>query len=483
MLTPLLPLLSAFLPLLQDPPLPDFSRAGYHAAAEEPPRADAGLSVTDFGARPGDAVDDGPAIQRAIEAAAAADGGVVLIPAGVWRLETTLKIDHDGVVLRGAGSDRTILDCPKSLADVRGPSKSWSWSGAWLQMQPAGGAAGILGHVPTAVPRGATQFAVELKSGAVPPRVGEWLELHWFNDKGEDTLLLEMHGGVLPRAKMGKELRDSEAARVRAWVQVLAWEPRGAGHGLLTIDAPLRLPLRPQWRPQLRRSPYLKECGVEGISFVFPKTPYPGHLKERGYNAIQLSRCIDSWVFDVTTDNADSGLILGGSKRITARDLEFRGRYMHHPIALSWTSDCLVESWRIEAPHRHGTTLSWSSHGNVLRDGFGNDLAMDCHRAGPFENLHEEIVIQVTEQPQQPFRSGGSYPRGPHAAANNIYWNVEVRFAEEGQSLRVKGLEDWPRGVFAGWRSRNGTVELKTHRALGHRELYEDVRAPDYPNR
>ena len=401
------------------------------------------------------------------------------IPAGEWRLETRLEIRADNVVLRGAGSGLTKLNCPKSLTDILGANVNWSWSGGLISMAPGKGPRQLVGEVTGTYDRNGTSFTVDLASGAQPPQPGEWLQLRWHNDTGQDTLLLEMHGGYLPRSKMGEELQESSSPRVKAWVQVQSFT-----EGRVSIDAPLRLPLRPEWACTLNRAPNIRECGVEGLSFLFPETDYPGHLKELGYNGIGMEGAIDCWVSDIRTHNADSGILIGNSKRVTVQDVALAGRYMHHPLSLSWSTDCLVQDWRIEAPHRHGTTISWSSHGNVFRGGYGVDLAMDSHRAASFENLHENIVIEVTGKPQQPLRSGGSSNRGPHAGTRNIYWNVELRFppGAPDPKLQVTGLGEWPGGIFAGWRSPRGEVTLVTQPSLGHQVLYPGEVPPAYPN-
>lgn len=476
----LLPLLLTSVQVPDD--LPDFSRAGYHAGADPlPVEAESGRSifpVTDFGAKPGDDLDDGPGIQRAIYAAGDAGGGVVEIPAGSWLLDSRVWIRNDNVVLRGAGSSLTKLRCLRPLAEIIGPNKNWSWSGGLIKVEPAKAPRKQVGKVSGIYDRDATSFALDLNPSVDPPQPGEWLELRWYNDTGQDTLLLEMHGGYLPRSKMGEELQESSSPRVKAWIQVKSFD-----EGRVTIDAPLRLPLRPEWACTLTRSPTIRESGVEGLSLIFPETDYPGHLNERGYNGIGMGNAIDCWVRDFKTLNADSGILVGSSKRITIQDVTLVGRYMHHPLSLSWSTDCLVQDWRIEAQHRHGTTLSWSSHGNVFRGGYGVDLAMDSHRAASFENLHENIVIEVTGKPLQPLRSGGSSPRGPHAGTRNIYWNVELRFPADAvdPKLKITGLEEWPGGIFAGWRSSSGEVTLVAKPSLGHQVLYPGEELPAYP--
>src|SRR5690606_2066584 len=175
------------------------------------------------------------------------------------------------------------------------------------------------------------------------PEPGEWLRLAWFNDTGEDTLLDALYGGVVPRAAMGEELRTSQAARVREWVHVVEVAGRR-----ITVEAPLRLELRPEWRPTLYRGVPVREVGVEGLTFEFPGTPYPGHLQELGYNAIHVADAVDCWVRDVETRDADSGIFVGDCRRVTVDGFVARGRRMHHVLAVSWGVDNLFTDWRVE---------------------------------------------------------------------------------------------------------------------------------------
>ncbi|MDQ6885538.1 MAG: glycoside hydrolase family 55 protein, partial [Candidatus Dormibacteraeota bacterium] len=79
-----------------------------------------------FGARGDGVADDRPAIQAAIDAAALAGGGLVYLPAGVYWLRSVrvqagvrfyLLNYYSGVVLAGAGIDRTILRAAAGLPD------------------------------------------------------------------------------------------------------------------------------------------------------------------------------------------------------------------------------------------------------------------------------------------------------------------------------------------------------------------------------
>ena len=61
----------------------------------------------DFGASGGGSADDTAAIQKAIDAASAQGGGVVVLAAGTYRIQG-LNLDR-GVILKGAGADTTVL--------------------------------------------------------------------------------------------------------------------------------------------------------------------------------------------------------------------------------------------------------------------------------------------------------------------------------------------------------------------------------------
>lgn len=448
--------------------LPDFSRAGCSDVGQNV--SELTVSAVDHGAIPDDGASDTAAIQAALDAVSAAGGGVVTLPAGRFVVDAPLAIQASHVVLRGAGSDQTVFDCPNALADVRGASPSWSWSGGFIECGPKG--RGRKGSKPITEPiaRGSTEIRLAAGDTFAPPP-GTWLELLWHNDAGADTLLDHVHGGVVPAAELGEEMKTRKAALLRQWLRVVSVTGGDDAPTSVTVHAPLRFELRPAWRPTLAQSPHLRGCGIEGIAFEFPETEYPGHLKERGYNAIQLRNLVQSWVRDIRTVHADSGINVSRSGFVTVDGVVLRGRYMHHPLTVGQSSDCLVTNWRIEAPHRHGTTLTWGANGNVFSKGYGRDLAMDCHRAAPTTNLHTDIVIDMSERAPSPFRSGGSRPRGTHAARDNVYWNIELRFpAASDTPYRIGGLDEWPCGVFVGWRG-NRPIALRTSEARGHRVL------------
>ena len=91
---------------------PNWKLAGIRGPFPEPKLK---FSVRDFGAVPDDRHDDTAAIERAC-AAAEKNGGVVLFGEGTYILTRKILISRDGVVLRGAGRNRTriVFELPES---------------------------------------------------------------------------------------------------------------------------------------------------------------------------------------------------------------------------------------------------------------------------------------------------------------------------------------------------------------------------------
>lgn len=92
--------------------LQDFSYAGYHNGEVEPPISPPGATfdvVAGYGADPTGTSDSTAAIQQAIDAAEAAGGGIVSIPAGTYRCDGTLEVAASRVVIRGAGESASKI--------------------------------------------------------------------------------------------------------------------------------------------------------------------------------------------------------------------------------------------------------------------------------------------------------------------------------------------------------------------------------------
>ncbi|MDP6544115.1 MAG: glycosyl hydrolase family 28-related protein [Phycisphaerae bacterium] len=118
--------------------LPDFSHAGYHSGAKAIPTVKQVADVKMFGAKGDGRSDDSDAF---IKALAAVKSGAIYIPPGRYKITKIIEIRKSGIVLRGAGANKTILVFPKPLNDIKPnmgsttsgrPTSNYSWGGGFI---------------------------------------------------------------------------------------------------------------------------------------------------------------------------------------------------------------------------------------------------------------------------------------------------------------------------------------------------------------
>ncbi|MCA9619722.1 MAG: hypothetical protein KC731_11935 [Myxococcales bacterium] len=388
--------------------LPDFSHAGYHGGARAIPEPPVIVDVRDFGAVGDGAADDGPALQAAIDAAAlqvsAASPGAVWIPAGSYRVGSVLSVTSSGVVLRGDG-EATELVFDVSLADLFGPSATWSYSGGLLRFDGSGPSTDVTTVVAEAV-RGEQSLVVATTDGLA---VGDRVVLH-LEDQG-DSLGTHLHA----------EQREPGTCSYQIPL-TLDWPVRieEIDGTTVTLEQPLRTDVRTAWSPSLRSHAFLEEVGVERLRIRFPDVAYAGHLEEPGYNALLFTGGVaNGWVDDVVVVNADNGVITEAlTKQITVRRLRSEGRKGHHGANVALSADVLFEDFALDSPFIHDLTLDHRSNGIVFSRGGGNHtLNLDHHRDSPFENLFTELG---------PFNYsvGGNACAGSPVGARTTYYNL-----------------------------------------------------------
>jgi len=114
------------------------------------------FNVMEFGAKADGAADDGPAIQKALDAAAAAGGGEVLLPAGKFRIADSLAVPA-GVTLSG------VWQSPHQEDQV--------WGTALLAVGHRGEEDGpsLIRLAPSAAVKGLTIYYPEQKLGDIQP--------------------------------------------------------------------------------------------------------------------------------------------------------------------------------------------------------------------------------------------------------------------------------------------------------------------------
>lgn len=399
--------------------LPGFAWSGYRCGREAIPTYPVGTDVKAHGAKGDGVSDDSAAFNAALKATR--DGSAVLVPAGRYVLTDVVEITRSHVVLRGEGPDRSILVMPRPLSEIHPRDNvdvaktAYSFSGGFVVMQGTDHGRQV-GEVAAAAKRGETVLTLSATTGL---KAGSWVRLI-MHDPDDHTLLKHIHGDLVEPGKDTLKHRNP----VNWAAQVTAVDgPR------LTLDRPLRLDVRPAWKPVvMAMEPSLTGSGIENLGFEFPGVPKRPHLQEAGYNTIQVSGAVDCWVRNVTATDADNGVIMGGSRfctvdNFTSRTVKRTGKATgHHALwATGGTQDCLFIHFRCDTTYVHDLTVEGFACGNVFTKGSGVSINCDHHRNGPYENLFTDFDAG---DPRRLFQSSGREDRGPHSGARTTFWGI-----------------------------------------------------------
>jgi hypothetical protein len=434
--------------------LPDFSYAGFRAGDYSPGAAVAFASkpavrslVSDYGARGDGKTDDTPAFKRAEADKTLADA-VLYLPAGRYVLKQPLSFRRPGLVIRGAGRDATTIYIPVSLSDVLGNkfqeggkccASDWSHKGAFLTLSSWDPAIkdNLAARISRPAARGDTRlYLADVQPGAVPHlQPGTWVRL--VMDGDNSALLRDMSGGFFSPGR--GQLNETRVARHLSRLRAV-----DLAQGFVEMERPLIHNVSLSWTPRLHLfTPQRNgsETGIEDLTIEFPHTPYPGHFKEKGYNAIHINQNHNSWVRNVRILNSDSAIYLWGSAFTSVSDVvlgnspEPRGTPTgkdgadldgHRGIWLEYGESNLVERFRIEGRFLHDLSVSAYETNSVFSGGYGQDLNVDFHRASPYANLFTDLDHGAGSRQVE---SGGSAERGgeAHAAALNTLWHLRGR--------------------------------------------------------
>lgn len=414
--------------------LPDFSFAGYRFGEQPLPDVAVAANVRDFGARGDGQHDDTQAFKDAIARTAS---GAIFIPPGRYVITDILWIEKPGIVLRGAGADRTTLVVPKPLEHIQSnfgatsggrPTSRYSWAGGIVWVRGKNNP-----HAPRAVTTEAARGTCVLGvASAGDLRPGQRVILRIEDDAGR-TLLDHLYGGEPgDTAKITKSIRTSFVSRVAA-----------VDGARVTLERPLPFDVRASWRPELDvYEPDVSEVGIESLGFEFPATPYEGHFTEPGFNAIAIEHAADCWVRGVHIRNADSGVFLRRAMFCTVdgltldseRRVDERGTTGHH--GLNMGIDCLAQNFDFRTRFIHDITVDADDVRNVVKNGRGVNLSFDHHKRVPYGNLFCNIDVG---DGSAIWKCGGGQSLGRNSAAWGTFWNIRA-----ARPLRAPGPDFGP---------------------------------------
>lgn len=400
--------------------LPDVSFAGYACGERPLPTIAVVANVRDFGAVGDGTTDDSQAFLAAI---AKTERGAILVPAGRYRITRILEIRKPGIVLRGEGPEKSVLVCPVPLNDIQPDwgatttgerTSNYSWAGGMVWFKGSDGGKSI-GPVTAPAKRGDHLLTVGGDTSRVLP--GAWIQITVRDDAAKSLLehLYSGDPGKLTKIPPNKHT-TSFVTRVRAI--------RG---DQITIERPLRIDLRPEWKPVVKEyAPSVTECGIEELAFEFPAREYGGHFSELGFNAVAFSGVADCWARNLLITNADSGVFAGGrfctidGLRCELRDTrEAKGVFGHHGIGLTG-HDNLLTRFDLNQRFIHDITVEGGA-GNVASSGRGTDLSLDHHKRAPYDNVFTDLDLGLGSRM---WRCGGGADLGRHCGGHGTFWNI-----------------------------------------------------------
>lgn len=464
----------------KDKIIQDFSYAGY--ANGEKPIPDSASArrfdvVKDFGADATGATDSTDAIQKAIDAAAAAKGGLVFLPAGTYRISPrkdqryALCVRKSNIVIRGEGPEKTfLLNASTEMREKIIVLFQAPGIAAWNRKEEGGTfiARDLMGPV--------LDIPVE-NTGAF--KAGDWVIIRC--DPNKDWVMDHKESDWL-----GEESKIGNIQYLRRIVAV------DAEKKLLKIDVPTRYYLKKRDRPEVYpKKGMLENVGLEGVSigniqhpgkdgwknldFAAPEGNYTKRLAEsrglpddfakekksaydvHGSYAVMMGNVVDGWVKDVRSFHPEANttgchLLSNGVRLKECRNVTITGCYFQKPqygggggngymFRLDDSNECLISHCRAEAS-RHGFSISsMASSGNVVYRCLDKDTARQTGSTGQEETegrssdhhqwfSHSNLFDNCTAdnswfEARDRYYTKLSRPRHNLTSAHTVYWNME----------------------------------------------------------
>lgn len=473
--------------------IPDFSYAGYAYAAKEPgPARGEVIDVTRFGAIADDGHDDSKALLAALQAAAQIDGPVVVqLPPGRLIVSEVLRIERSDIVLRGhgsgAGGSELYFPRPLRMVDrsneldelrrylvkndkhqvepqnnVNALFSEYSWAGGFIWVGPARSRPSA--YLPeNDVPAAKTQLA-DVSSGRQGKRqlelagrgklkVGDVVQIRWFNREGRDGPLLDaLYGPQRQRLNVGAHhWQFPERPLIYQTTQITALDGNR-----VTIADPLLHDIDRRLRADVASWEHLSEVGIEDIALVFPEGGSFGHHQEEGYNGVFFTGVFNGWIRNLRVKDGDSGVLTGNSANLTLSDIVIEGkRPAHYAVHIGNVHNVLVRDLTVFNPVIHTFSINTQATRNVfLRATAWQEPVIDQHAGANHQNLFDNLTVHVRARPDKQGKpwypiwngSGAGYWEPGHGRYNTT-WNLRVVVeggAAPGESVRLAGEDEGP---------------------------------------
>ncbi len=487
------------LDFVQDQFLQDYSYAGYRQGSQPLPTIAGPVfnAVTDYGADATGITDTTVALQSAIDAAEAVGGGVVYLPPGTYQVsrdpntETCLRVESSGVVIRGAGADKTFLfNASTSMRNSR-----------VIQFRPTAGGSWSLRESSTVLlTRDELGPTTELKLASVTAfKVGDWIIAH---NPATSAFVQDLKMGPGSDSVNWENTLDGVRGP-RNLRQIVSIDQNNS---TITLDIPTRWFLKTRDGAAVYRATnFLHEVGIENLSLGNRSHGGTGWAEE-DYNdstkgaygthdsyLLEMRGVVDGWIRNVQSYNPGNpdgvhflanGIVANWCRSLTVRGVIMtRAQYgggggNGYGIRLNSANECLVleseTSWV-----RHGFVF-WhiDNSGNVITDCYDHDtgwqqaggnptvtsgLGSDHHGVFSHSNL-----IDRNRSARSYFEAAyrgdwGSNPAHGTTSSQTVFWNI-TGDAYHAKSAYVVHSEQFGHGYIIGTQGAASAVRLTEKR-------------------
>ncbi|MCG3165753.1 MAG: hypothetical protein POELPBGB_01528 [Bacteroidia bacterium] len=347
--------------------LVDWSDAGYPGNFPEPATV---LSVMDYGAVGDGVTDDRPAVLAAI-AALNSQPGVVLFPAGSYKISSTVSIPS-GVVLRGEGVEATFIKLNMGGSAINGFQTSGSINGTEVAV--------ISGYT-----KGSTQLVID------------GIHENYFAE-GDYVELRQTNGTWDTNPATWATYSVGQVAKITA-----------VAGTTITLNQQLRIDYDVALNPHLRKTTPITNVGIECMNIQRVDEPVSG----AGYN-ILFSNSANCWVKGIESNKSvGSHVMIENSTNIEVRSSYFHDAFTYdgsgtrgYGVTLNnHSGQCLIENNAFKHL-RHAMMVKHGANGNVFGynyslDPFRSETPADAggdisvHGHFPYANLFEGNIIQT----------------------------------------------------------------------------------------
>jgi len=450
--------------------LPDYSYAGYHQGTEkfsfkkkfETLKV---FNVTAYGAIANDGKDDIDAIQKAVDAAGEAGGGIVLFEKGVYDFDVAttekfVQIRHSNIVILGKGDylQGTILH-DHSGSDY--PDKSMKWlAGLYPSFFKFGkypsDSTWHPGEHPTLL--AAKLSTAKLFSKTVQTKGDAKLQVgKTYLLTMEDTDTSLVYDIFHPLKKIGKRNFSTEGANKYHIQQMVSIEKIDGNE--VTFDAPILWELKEKWQPKLWEIPALiEEVAIAGFILKTDwKETFQHHLNpthDNGWDHIKLNWVHNGWVQNIIHHGTSSAVGLGNAKNCTVIKCRIEGNRGHNGFVISSASTRNLFTQLDGNTNMHTYNLSGYASGNVIYRCIGSEPSgLDLHGGKSVYNLIDNLNGGV-------FKHGGNPQLLPPACGKGLtIWNWQVGLTEPYKSHVWQAdfkLKDMPNAMIVGLKGKQG---------------------------